>query len=413
MFIVNNNIQNNNFSFRAKPISRAVASNIYSKISDPSIKTVDIYTHVLPDEDTLNSAKVMYNFLQSLGKKVRICTEEKETKGLFFSPNYKLKQTDKEPDMHLIVDFNSTERFPQKSLLQFNKSPQKPTVILDHHNIQPNTLETNSQKDGLYVDETAKSCSGVIFRFFETLGQKIEKTDAKNLYCGMLSDYSKSKLVSIENTPTGAKLIKLPELENDKNSKEVLEKLEAQLDKDSKQEVYNHLDIFAKLNAKEKKFMNDLPQKIKISPNGKLAYIVIKPDSKIWASIGMDTVHSSKILSSLRTRIINNPEKDNVFSPELKEKLKNVQAAMVFYKIAPNSNKYKISIHSKKESINAKDFIDKSKIEWDKYLTQSGKSIEYQGGGHSDRAGGGILSCDKEDINAYINCFIKTVEQNN
>lgn len=411
MIICGNYIKNNNFSFRAKPIPKEVLSNVYTQISNPEVRNIDIHPHLLADEDAINSAKLIYDFVQKMGKKARICIEPKDTQDLFFnSKNYRLKRDNREPDMHIVVDFNSIERFSQKFLPQFNKTSHKPVIIIDHHNPNDKTININHANSQLYIDESANSCSGIIFRLFEGLGKKLTKADAKNLYCGMLSDYLKSKLITIEHTPEGAKLVKLPELHKHKESKELLEKIEAQLDTKTKQKIYNHLDFFSHLDKQSKAFMNHLPSMIQVSPNGKLAYVLIEPDNKDWATIGMDTNKNSKILSNLRTRMLKS-QQDSIFSPELKEKLKQVQIAMVFYKTSPELNEFKMSVHS--NSVDSDAFITAAKSEWAKYLAQTNQNIPYYGGGHPDRAGGKILSCEKQDAKAYVNCFLTAIEKTN
>src|SRR5574344_1524745 len=137
-------------------------------------------------------------------------------------------------------------------------------------------------------------------RFFEGLGEKINSKDSKSLYCGMVSDYKKSGLVKITNKNGNYELMKTDKLLKDKNSMEVMTKLENNLTEKDRKQIYKHLDPLSRLNADETTLRKNLFSNIKVTNNGKLAYIVIEPAATLAAKVGMDTQKTSEILNDLR-----------------------------------------------------------------------------------------------------------------
>lgn len=390
----------NNVSFGAKPIPSAVVKKIERRLL--TANSIDVYSHSSPDEDTINSAKVVYNWLKRMGKDVSLCFNAGETNGLLFKNSKKYKFKDdlsKKPDLNLLIDFNSTERVPKRFVDVLGAGKTKNIIGLDHHDVSEKTMFDPKS----YIDSDAQSCSGVIFRFFEGLGVKLKKTDLESLYCGMLSDYRKSKLISIENSSNGSALQKLPKLYENEYSAEVLEKIETLLSSKSKAKILKHLDTFANLTQKEINFSNGLNDKVQITKNGKLAYVVIDPKSKEWKALGMDNTRTSDILANFRSMVIDSSEQNKNFSPELKNKLKDVEGAMVFYRSMDNKeSSYKMSIHSKGDY--AKRLIDYVKININPELIA---------GGHPDRAGGKVRNCDKKSVDKFINDFLIAAEKIN
>lgn len=385
----------NNVSFGAKPIPKTVLKTFEQKLAN--VKTVDIYSHSSLDEDTINSTKVIYNWLKKLGKEVSICADTKETKGLFFklSKHYKIKKDmTQKPDLSFLVDFNSLQRAP-KDYLGSLKSNLNNLIGLDHHDSVSDTV----LKKNAYIDNKSHSCSGIVYRFFEGLNVKLKKADLESLYCGMLSDYKKSKLISISSSPDGLKLNKLPKLYENKNSTEVLEKLESKLDQKSKAKILKHLDVLSNLSPKEKIFRESLSSRVQVTKNGELAYLIIEPNDKQWRALGMDNTRTSDIIADFRSRLIT-PENDACFSPELKNKLKKVKGAIIFYRNSEKADSsYKMSIHSKDDY--AKRLIDGVKANLNPDLIA---------GGHADRAGGKVNSCQKSDVDKFINDFLTAAE---
>lgn len=360
----------NGISFGAKPILFQVAKSFETKLLDKNIKNIDIYCHASPDEDTVNSMKVFAHWLKKYKKNISVCIKPEDTKNLFFIPSkYKIKKSSKNPDMALVVDFNGKERIPE----QFKNMLPENIVGFDHHQDMQYPLNGT-----FYKDPSAKSCSSIIYRFFESLGKKLSTNDLKSLYCGMISDFEKSKLIALKDS----KLIKLPELDVDKNSKEVLEKIESQLSSKDKDQIYKHLDIISNLTKKEKALQKRLQSDIKYTPNGKFAYVVIPPQDKQWKNLGMDTPRTSAILKNLRIETLNNTP--------------SIQGVMVFYSA---NDCYKMSIHSRK------DYAQKLR-----YYIMQNLNPNLIAGGHANRAGG-HTSLKKTDIHKFIADFLTAAEK--
>ena len=380
---------NSNLNFKAKPIPKSVIDKTKNELLAKSINKIDIYCHSSADEDTINSAKVFYNWLTRNGKDVKICVPKAEVEKLYFSSNeYNLKGSDSVvPDKSIVLDFNSKERLSSEYIDLFkNNSPQN-IIGYDHH------TPSNILNGDFYVDDSAKSCCGVLTRFFEGLGEKLSKKDNKNLYCGMVSDYKKSGLVCLIKTEDGYNLIKSEKLLNDKNSLDVFNKIDNSLNNVDKQDIYKHLDPLARLTKDEKQLRKKLFSEIQVSPNGKMAYVIIPPNDNLWKKVGMDTPTTSEILKDLRVQVSTNSQNVTFLSMEQKQKMKDVDTVIAFYQ---KDNEYRMSIHSKSNS--ALKLIDYIKENINPNLIA---------GGHADRAGGKVDSLKKEDVNNFINSFIK------
>lgn len=389
-------------SFKAKPIPFYVLDRFRSKIDNA--KSIDIYSHALPDEDTINSNMVMGNWLKQLGKKVSACMGIKGLQGFFskFLPK-DVKQSKIPADLTIVLDFNARERLPFSFIDVFNKNKSKNIIGLDHH------TQALAPIDGdIYTDVTAKSCCSILYRFFQGLGieSSLSQKDLQRIYCGILSDYEKGQLIKFENS----KLIKLPALDDDKDVKEVLELVEGRLSQEERNEVYKHLDIMSNLTKEEDALQEKLISKIHVNANGKLAYIVIDVDNQEWIDMGFDSPRNSTILRNLRFRIINHLKDDKMFSLAQKLQLQNVEGAIIFYRIKTRRGDfYSMSIHSKGDY--ARRLVEKAKENWDKFLAKSGKNIRFDYGGPGDRLGGRIYSTDKKDCEAFMQCFLDASEQ--
>lgn len=384
-------LNSSNYLCSAMRVPKPVLKSFEQKLLNAKI--IDVHTHCSPDEDTVNSAKVIYRWIKGLGKDVSICVNPKETKGLFFknSKNIKIK-TDltKKSDLAFVCDFNSTERISEKYRKSLEVIKEKDIIGLDHHISSGNTISEN-----IFIDVKARSNCGLTFRFLNGLKIKWKKADLESLYCGMLSDYRKSKLINIANTSEGSKLVKLPNLYKDKKAKNVLAKLESKLNQNSKDKIYKHLDILSRLTPAEKAFRTNIVSHVQVTKNGELAYIVIPPGDNAFKLVGGDNTTTSTIMSDLRPRLLN-PENEPIFPPKLKAKLKNVKGAMIFY---PTSEKglgiYQMSIHSKTNYANI--LIN--------YIKKNLNS-DLIAGGHADRAGGRVMSCKKQDVEKFIEDFL-------
>lgn len=391
--ISGNHVKNQkNVAFRAAAFPFAWRNAIMRAI-DPA-ESIDLYVHAFTDDDSGNACKVLSNVFKSWGKKVNICIGRKGMKTLFSKFRTRKTTTDTPADLTFIVDFNAQERIPSSFRNIFFKNPRYQIYGLDHHTQAQDFVNGN-----IYCDNTARSCCGVVYRFLQSINMedKIGKKNLQRLYCGMLSDYTKTELIKVENN----KLIKLKALDEDENSKDVLEKVEAQLSEEQKAEVYKHLDVMSNLSDTEKAFREKLISSIKTSTNGKLAYIEIDPNDKDWYELKMDNYRTSTILRDLRVRLMDGVKHDNLFCDKQKEQLKNAEGAIIFYRVQrTNGDLYQMSIHTKGNY--ATRLITEARKLW----YEKKAFIHFEAGGHDNRAGGRISSYSQEDANAYVKCFV-------
>lgn len=406
--------------FGAKTISKKVATDYINKIVGSGTKELYISIHGSPDDDGLCAAYTASNvFFKEYGIKSLICVNKKEIHGLYHNNIKNVTKRIKKSGKVLALDFNDYNKIPEflvnifKSYKLTNISGFKPKnknkkIIkifgFDHH------PDTKTIKGDFYIDDTARSCCGIIFRLTEALKIKLGIDDLKSLYCGILSDYLKSKLVKIKN----GRLIKLSAFYKDKNSKEVLNKIGKQLSIKDKIEIHKHLDILSNLSNDEKALQTELFKEIKVTKNGKLACVAI-PISKqsnflstTWHSLGMKNMRTSAILRDLRLRLINNIQKDAMFTPEQKEKLKDIRGAVIFYPTGKNT--YQLSIHSKGDY--AIKLLKYAKEIYKQKAAKSGKiKHEFVGDGHPNRAGGKIVDCTPAEMKALIGSFFEASEK--
>lgn len=386
---------NNSPSFGAKVIPYEVGAK-YKKLLLKG-DTVDIYCHMSPDDDTVNSMKVFAGWLKRHGKKVSVCINPAETKHLYFSPKKYTIKTGSQisdavlPDVALVLDFNGKSRIDKAYINEFEKCKPENVVCFDHHIPMENPIEGN-----VYRDETAMSCCSIVYRFFESIGEKLKKNELKSLYCGILSDYSKSKLVEVSNND----LIKFSRLDEDKNSKEILERIEKQLDKKDRIKIYKHLDILSNLTKEEKALKKHLYSKVEVTKNGKLAYVVLDPEDEAWRSAGMDGTRTSAILRELREKLVSDQTNKN-FSPEQQKKIKDAKGAIIFYRKKDTADStYQMSFTAKGNY--AQELVD--------YI-RANINPNLQEGGHPNRRGGKIYSIAQNEVNAFINSFLTAAEK--
>lgn len=382
-------VSNNGLNFGAKPISKKIINQTKAQLLDKNIKEVDIYCHASPDEDTVNSAKVLSNWLTANNKKVNICVTDEYIDKLYFdTKKYNIKKSSNNADMSLVVDFNSSNRMPETYKELYSNNSKK-VLGFDHHLPEKDALLSKK----IYIDDSARSCCSVIARFFEGMNQKLNKEDLKNLYCGMVSDYKKSKLLSIIKKDNKYSVIQSENLIKNKNAKEVFDNIDKNLNDKEKQKILKHLDVLSNLNSDEKAFQKQVFKNMQVSPNGKLAYSVVEPNDKLWQKLGMDNPTTSEILKDFRQSVL---EKDSSkFSSKQKSMLKDVDTAIVFYRKSDNENIYKLSIHSKSNS--ALDLIKKVQENYNPNLIA---------GGHEDRAGGKIMSIDTQNTHKLVSDFV-------
>ncbi len=398
-YLVGNNRYKKNISFKAKPIPDKSFSELINLLF--SSKSWDIYCHRSADHDTKKSAIVMAYLARKMGIKPYICIEPHEMKPLLFNPykNSVLKRKDSAPsDIALILDHNGWDKIPLKFTDLVKKTKTK--IVIDHHPL----TEKSFKNAYSYIDTTAKACRAIIYRFFEAFGKEVDNFIAKNLALGLLSDYEKSKLITFKKS----KLIKLPALESDKNWDEILEKIKLKLLPEDETKICKHLDVISNLTPKEKAFRTELFSKIKVTDNGKLAYVIINPNDVKWKAVGRDNYRTSTILGDLRLRLINGALEDEMFTRQQKDKFKKLKGAVVFY---PAGEAYQLSIHSKDNGYAAK-WLEFAKKAFKEYYSGHPK-FEFFGGGHPNRGGGRIFSHDKTETENIIKSILEAAERVN
>jgi len=399
-------------SFSASTIPLNVRKTFKSRIDDS--ESIYIFCHSSPDEDTFNSAKVLANWLTLLGKKVKIVIEDKlknlftkYSDGLEFVDPSNADNLDK-TDLAIVVDCNSMKRLPNAGIDFLNKYKKSEIIGLDHH--EPNSgedlignLDVNSNNP-FYIDTTAKSCCSIIYRLFEGLGINLTRENAESLYCGLLSDLNKFRYITLGNKNGISTIERTDEIKKFPETIDILDTLEHTLSSDKKSEIINHLDILSNLTSEERSFQKKLfSEKIQITKNGKLAYVVISPEDQEWKNIGQSTITTSRILSNLRQRVLINDPADSLIPDNLKGKLDKVKGVIVFYRGPivqnPSEETYKLSIHSK-------DNYDQKLIDF----IRKNLYPDLYAGGHPNRKGGNITTIEPKKCDLFVNYFITAAE---
>jgi len=390
--ISNYSIQNKNNSnpaFRAKWISPKKGRAYIQSIKDTFAKRIYISGHSSLDDDSLCSALMLSHIVKSQGIDALVCAKSEQLNTLYMNKSKEVhRRIKKVPDLILTVDFNDILKIPKLLTNVFegkgNKISEHKSGLFEGTNIIgiDHRKNTNTLKGNFYLDDSAKSCCGILVRLADALGYKIGREDAKIAYCGMLSDYKKKGLIKIEN----GQLIKKAALLEDKNSRIVLEKIEKILDNKDKTEIHNYIDVISRLTRKEKYFLEKLKSMIQIEPNGKFAYVAIDTQDKDWAKIGMDNDTTSTLLRHFRKDTLRN-------SPDL-------NAVAIFYRTSPKDHGvYRVSFHSKDGY--AHKLLKKAEV-------LSGKEI---GNGPPDRPSGSLASVDKTETDKFVNYFVEAAKE--
>lgn len=386
-------------NFTANIMPKNCAEHINNKLL--SAKSVDIFCHTSSDEDSFNSAKAMYSYLQSKGVKPRIIVSNGRECYKYDTNQYDILQADKvdaktqKSDMALCLDFSAESRV-SPTVLKYLSSYGDKVVGIDHHNNSDKISTSFNQitqsyasiqkmpkleaKD-FYIDSSAKSNCSIISRFFNAIGHKITQGEAKSLMTGILDDTMKDGFTSI----SPKKEVKISDKINDcGNTKHVLKNVLAVLTNADKTDVINHLLKKTNLTKEEIRFQKDLSKRTKFSKNGRFAYVEIRQGDKEWDKIGRDTVRSKHILSEYRKSMLQND---------------GIDAVAVFF---PTNlkNTYKMSILSKKDY--AKQIIENIKNTSYPQLTA---------GGHDDRSGGTLTSKDDYHCQKWVKLFVDSAEQ--
>lgn len=386
-------------NFTANVMPKNCAEYIDNKLK--SAKTADIFCHNSSDEDTFNSAKAMYSYLESQGVKSRIIVSNGKECYDYNTNKYNIIQADevnentKKADVALCVDFSATSR-AVPNVMKYINSYGNNVVGFDHHNnsdkITPNYNQITQSyakaqelpkldAKNFYIDSSAKSNCAIISRFFDAIGHKINHEEGRSLLAGMIDDTSKDGFTKISKLGN----IEVSDKTNDNgNTKTVMNNVLSQLNIFDKLNVLKHFNDKAKLTDKEIKFQDTLKERTQYSNNGKFAYLEIQQGDENWEDLGRDTVRTKTVLGNYRKKMLND---------------KNVDAVAVFFP-ANEKNTYKMSILTKKDY--AKQIIDEIKAT---------TCPDLVAGGHDDRSGGSIESSDKQTCHNWVNLFVNAADK--
>jgi len=145
-------------------------------------KTFFIAGHRKPDGDALGSGLALASLLRRLGKKVTHCSIDEISQDLKFMPGSKIikitNKVDKVFDCAVILESMNFERMGNI----IKPEQAKKIINIDHH------LSHNDFGDINYVVPQSSSVSELIYDIFETLKVKPTKTEAENLYIGVVTD---------------------------------------------------------------------------------------------------------------------------------------------------------------------------------------------------------------------------------
>ncbi len=391
----------NNFicpNFTANVMPKNCAEYIDNKLK--SAKTVDIFCHTSSDEDTFNSAKAMYSYLKGQGVTPRLVVSGGKENYKYDVKKYNIIQADEvlentqKADMALCVDFSSPVRVGS-NVLKFINSYGSNIVGFDHHN-DPEIVVKDYNKitqsyaknqempklnaKDYYIDSSAKSNCAIISRFFDAIGHKTSREEARSLFAGMLDDTTKDGITKVNKLGK----VKVTEKVDDLgNTKEVMKNVLGRMGIFDKLTVLKHFVNKTKLTDKESAFSKTLKGKTQYSNNGKFAYIEISPNDREWENLGRDTVRSTKVLQKFR--------KDSLEKGD-------VDAVAVFY--PTNSDTYKMSIQAKGDY--AKQIIDNIKAK---------TCPDLVAGGHENRSGGTLKSLDTTKTHEWVESFKHSADE--
>ena len=385
-------------NFTANIMPKNCAEHINKQLK--SAKSVDIFCHTSSDEDTFNSAKAMYSYLQNQGIKPRIIVSGGKDNYKYDTEKYNIIQDNrvnkdtKKADLALCVDFSSPNRVSANTL-KYLKSYGNKIVGFDHHN-DPDLITKNYNKiteayaktqtlpdykpQNYYIDASAKSNCAIISRFFDAIGHRASHEEARSLFAGMFDDTSKDGITRVNKLGK----VKVSEKVDDfGNTKEVMKNVLGRMRVFDKLAVLKHFADKTKLTEKEITFSKTLNDKTQYSQNGKFAYIEISPNDKEWEDLGKDTTRAKKVLQQFRKDALNN---------------ENIDTVAVFY--PTNTGNYKMSIQTKADY--AKQIIDNIKAT---------TYPELIAGGHENRSGGSIETLDTQKCHEWVNLFKNSAEQ--
>lgn len=385
-------------SFTANVMPKNCAEYIDNKLK--TAKTVDIFCHNSSDEDTFNSAKAMYSYLKGQGIAPRLVVSGGRENYQYDVNKFNIIQANdvsddtKKADMALCVDFSSPTRVPHNVLKYINgygsnivgfDHHDDPEFVVKDYNKITQSYAKNQEMPKLdakdyYIDSSAKSNCAIISRFFDAIGHKTSREEARSLFAGMFDDTSKDGITKVGNLGQ----IRVTQKANDNgNTGEVMKNVLNSMNVFDKLTVLKHFADKTKLTDKEIAFSKTLKDKTQYSNNGKFAYIEITPQDKEWEELGKDTVRSTKVLQKFRKDAL---EKGDV------------DAVAVFY--PTNAGIYKMSIQTKEDY--AKQIIDNIKAT---------TCPDLVAGGHENRSGGTIETQDAQKCHEWVNLFKQSADE--
>ena len=375
-------ILNNNLQFCAKKIPHKKASYIDSELN--KVKTADIICHNMTDKDSANSALLIWDYLNTKGINSRIIMQQKtpELLGLRTLDCNIVQMLDSKkinevsPDIVFCVDFSDQKRVKPNINRHINKAQK--VFGFDHHHGA--NIITSKDSNLFYVDETAKSTTSVIYRYFEALGQEITNEQAYDIFLGLVDDSTKRGAMSC-NGKTGEIALK-KEFINDENAFEIYSKVKEKLTETQIKEVAKSVDLASNLNEAQQAFKDSLKDKIKLSENGKIAYVEISPNDPEWKEVGGDNTVTSTILNRFRREILASKE------------YQDVEIVITFYEANGN---YRLSAHTKKPILlDFYKYVENKKIE----------DFTKNAGGHPTRGGGGISTLNEKECHEWVEKII-------
>ncbi|MBR3605058.1 MAG: hypothetical protein IKL52_03415 [Candidatus Gastranaerophilales bacterium] len=386
-------IANSNLHFRANKMSTMQARYVDNQLK--KARNVDIICHDMTDRDGANSALAMWEYLNSQGVCARVIISQKTPEALGLRTyDFKMVQaSDNEelskikPDIAFCVDFGAQDRVALNVLEHIKNTPK--VMGFDHHSevdiAQDEFIQFQRPlKKGefvcsrvpFYSDTTAKSATSVIYRFFEALDKEIDNSRAYDLFLGLVDDGIKRGLVKCDGEK--GTIVPQKKLIEDENAFEIYQKLEEKLSSEDIKKIAKTIDIMSSLTPEQKAFRESLKNRIRLSDDGKIAYVEIKPNDEQWKSLGGDNTITSTILNRFRQEILASNE------------YRNVDAVITFYEA---NGKYRLSAHTRKPNLlKFFEYVEKNKIE----------NFTNNSGGHSSRGGGSIKSIEPEVCHKWV-----------
>lgn len=399
--------------FKANVMPKEQAEHLDNKLK--AADSVDIFCHTKTDEDSFASAKALYSYLESMGKRVRIIStadpklyQFDENKYNILSEN-SVDESISKSDLAVCVDLSKDTRLNPKVLNYLNGYSNNQIVGFDHHAedrlICPKafTYKVTESYDSVknmpveepknyYIDSSSKSCAAIIYRFFEAIKRDIPYSEKISLFCGMSDDMRKSGYINFLNSPK----IEFSKVgKDDKNTQEVYNNVLNDIVAVDKSEIIKHIDPLSDLSLEAREFQKSLYDSVQISENKKFAYVVIDIDNSLWRNLGGDNSVTRPIVKDFRARLMQNSPNDELISDELRDKLKDVQVVATVDSDFV-SNEFHVSLTSKGDYV--KRYAD--------YVRENYcPSLKVMG--HSNRGGWNISNQDEDKCKEFFDHFME------